>query len=470
MFKFLKYKLSLKIFFSFFFIVIIPALISFFFGYNLIKKSSEFEIEKRMEDTIEGFSNEIRIREEYCLKISKELACDIEIKDFLLNKNYSALKEKLVKIYNLGVVDLIEIENLQGVVLIRGHNPGFYGDMKVDQDIIKYGLSGKSGVSYEKGHSGFGIRTVAPIFFDNKLTGLLMAGISFSKKFVDQNKLLTGMENGIYNENKKIIATYNDLDYLNNSTLKKLKNRENIFFNDITLNGNKHYLILKPIFLNNKYWGCLGMALSKNSENIFLRNSRNLLIIFVISGMIIAAIIYFFLARDIYESLKLILEPLAHINFDNFKPRINLIKNDEFGMIAGSFNNILDKIEIYNKKIKQLQDNMIKTAKLAVAGQITAGISHEIRNPLSSIKMMVQTIHNRYLKKQDLKEIDIILKQIDRINNVVKELLEFAKPTPIKFKDKDINEIIKNTLLLFSYNIQHQNINIKLNLKKIPLI
>jgi len=83
---------------------------------------------------------------------------------------------------------------------------------------------------------------------------------------------------------------------------------------------------------------------------------------------------------------------------------------------------------------------------------------------------MVQTIHNRYLKKQDLKEIDIILKQIDRINNVVKELLEFAKPTPIKFKDKDINEIIKNTLLLFSYNIQHQNINIKLNLKKIPLI
>ncbi len=468
MIDFLKYKLSLKIFFSFFFIIIIPALISLFLGYNLIKKTSEFEIKNRMEDSISGFSNEIGVRENYCLKISKELAADSEIAGFLTKKNYSALKERFVKIYNLGILDLIEIEDLQGIVLIRGHNPELYGDMKAEQEIIKFGLLGKAATGYEKGHSGFGIRAVAPIFEGTKLSGLLMTGISFSKKFVEQTKLLTGMDNGIYKDDKKIIAAYKGAEILNAAAIERLKENRTVFFNDVILNGEKHYFILKPMFLSGNYWGCLSMALSQKTENIFLTNSRNLLIFFVISGIVIASVIYFFLAKDIYESLKLILDPLENINIDNFKPRINLKKNDEFGMIAESLNRILDKIEIYNAKIKTLQDNMIKTAKLAAAGQITAGISHEIRNPLSSIKMMAQTIRNRYLKSKDSNEIDIILKQVDRINNVVKELLEFAKPTPIKFEKKDINEIIKSALELFSYNIGHQNIEVKLRLRNIP--
>ncbi|GAG62490.1 unnamed protein product, partial [marine sediment metagenome] len=77
------------------------------------------------------------------------------------------------------------------------------------------------------------------------------------------------------------------------------------------------------------------------------------------------------------------------------------------------------------------------------------------------MKMMAQIVKSRQLKSKKTKEIDIILREIESINNVVIELLEFAKPSTLQFAEHNINSILEGILNLFSHNLQHQRITIE---------
>ena len=67
-------------------------------------------------------------------------------------------------------------------------------------------------------------------------------------------------------------------------------------------------------------------------------------------------------------------------------------------------------------------------------GRIAASIAHEIRNPLSSIKGFAQYFKLRFKAKKDAAYADIMIKEIDRLNRVITELLDYAKPTELNLK------------------------------------
>lgn len=99
-----------------------------------------------------------------------------------------------------------------------------------------------------------------------------------------------------------------------------------------------------------------------------------------------------------------------------------------------------------------------KSEKLAILGEMSAGIAHEIRNPLTSIKGFIQLAKaenpkNRYF--------EIVLSEIERINGIVGELLFLAKPTADVFLVKDIRNIIKDVITLIHTQLSLHNIQIK---------
>ncbi len=472
MFKIVRFKLSLKIFLSFLLIIIAPALISFLISYSLVKRTIEHEVSLRLKASMQGFEEEIESIETKCLKVANELAGNDEIRGMVMRKEYDNLKKKLVGVYRLGAVDIIELENIHGKVILRGHNPKLAGDMKVDQDIVRQGLEGKSVVSYERGESGFAVRAVSPIQEGDTTIGLIMAGNLFSERFVNQMKDLTGMESAVYKGDTKIISTFSGLDTLNQPVTGRLKRDEIVVIKESYIDNESYYMIFRPLFLKDgTYWGGLAMAMSRREGERYLRYSVNTLLFMISGGMFIALFIYILLAKNINTSLKKIITGINSINMSNFSTQIDIKRKDEFGSIADSLNRMVKKIRLYNKRIEKLQDEMIKSAKLNTAGQIAAGIAHEIRNPLSSIKMMVQVMKNRYIPMEGAHETAVVLNEIDRINKLVKELLEYSKPSPVHFIKQDIHRIINDSLDVLQYNIKHQNIEIRKRFwRGLPLI
>ncbi len=462
MLKVIRFRLSLKIFLSFLLIIIVPALISFLISYSLVKRIIEYEVSLRLKASMQGFDEEIKSIEVKCLNVANALAKDDEIRSMVMRKEYDNLKKKLMEIYRLGAVDIIELENIRGQVLLRGHNPDLAGDIKVDQDIVKEGLEGKSVVSYERGKSGFAVRAVSPIQEGGTTIGLIMAGNLFSERFVNQIKDLTGMESAVYKGHTKIISTFSGLDTLNHPLASRLIKDEIVMIKESDIDNEPYYMIFKPLFLKDgTYWGGLAMAMSRREGERYLRYSLNTLLFMISGGVFIALLIYILLAKNINTSLKKIITGINSINMSNFSTRIDIKRKDEFGNIADSLNRMVKKIRLYNRKIKKLQDEMIKSAKLNTAGQIAAGIAHEIRNPLSSIKMMVQVMKNRYMPVEGAHETAVVMSEIDRINKLVKELLEYSKPSPMHFIKQDMHRIINDSLDILQYNIKHQNIEIR---------
>lgn len=98
--------------------------------------------------------------------------------------------------------------------------------------------------------------------------------------------------------------------------------------------------------------------------------------------------------------------------------------------------------------LQQAQDQLIKTEKMAAIGQMAAAISHDLRNPLTGIKMATYYLGTKIDKTDS--EIDNILKdielEIDYASNVVTNILTYSRPTQLIYNRADINKIIGETM------------------------
>ncbi|WP_236564779.1 ATP-binding protein [Cytobacillus firmus] len=107
---------------------------------------------------------------------------------------------------------------------------------------------------------------------------------------------------------------------------------------------------------------------------------------------------------------------------------------------------------------KEEQEKLLqKSEKLALLGQLAAGIAHEIRNPLTSIKGFVQLFKSNSRKDEYF---DIVLSELDRINGIVGEFLVLAKPTADIFEKQDLTKLINEVILLSSTQSVLNNVEI----------
>ncbi|MDR6553177.1 PAS domain S-box protein [Paenibacillus qinlingensis] len=95
---------------------------------------------------------------------------------------------------------------------------------------------------------------------------------------------------------------------------------------------------------------------------------------------------------------------------------------------------------------KIAQDHLQNSEKLSVAGQLAAGIAHEIRNPITSIKGFIHLMQSGFGEKK--KYFDIMTSEIERIEMILSELLILAKPQLIKYERKDIRVLLSQVMTL----------------------
>ena len=94
---------------------------------------------------------------------------------------------------------------------------------------------------------------------------------------------------------------------------------------------------------------------------------------------------------------------------------------------------------------KQTDSLLLKSEKLALVGQMAAGIAHEIRNPLTSIKGFIQLFRSNTYQKEYY---DIVLSELERINHILGEFLVLAKPSITVFEENELEPLIKDVVTL----------------------
>lgn len=126
----------------------------------------------------------------------------------------------------------------------------------------------------------------------------------------------------------------------------------------------------------------------------------------------------------------------------------------EKGIYVGTVITFTDTTE--KRKTNEL---ILKSEKLSIAGQLAAGLAHEIRNPLTSLKGFLQVIHAAPEKMKLY--YGIMGGELSRIETILSELLMLAKPQAIQFQANDIHEILRQVVVLLSPQALLQNISIE---------
>ena len=115
-------------------------------------------------------------------------------------------------------------------------------------------------------------------------------------------------------------------------------------------------------------------------------------------------------------------------------------------------------------EVRRLQDEIRRKEKLAAVGGLAAGVAHEIRNPLSSIKGIASYFKNKFDEDSDDKEAaDVMIREVDRLNRVITELLEFSRPTQLNLKSVDVNDLLEHSVRLVQQEAATKDVTIKLN-------
>lgn len=98
-------------------------------------------------------------------------------------------------------------------------------------------------------------------------------------------------------------------------------------------------------------------------------------------------------------------------------------------------------------ELKVSKDELVRSEKLAFTGRIAASIAHEIRNPLTNVFMSIQQLKKgNKIKQEGFKHTEIVERNLERINYLITELLNCARPTKLNLQAYDIHKVIKDVL------------------------
>ncbi len=271
---------------------------------------------------------------------------------------------------------------------------------------------------------------------------------------------------------------FNDLGYvLSTEGMRPLENRYNAFENKEIWNTYDEKSGMFFAYSRLQFSGMF-MKTQIDYQTFYteLRSFRdkillaNLLLALILVGLAI------FYSRQITTPLHKLIKAVQNIRRGDLNNRIALPSNDEIGILANEFELMREKLqESYQdmenrirKRTEELQGAQTQIThqeKMASLGLMAAGIAHEIGNPLTSISSMAQVIKRKTQDEKTIEYVNNILKNIDRISRIVRELVDFSKPSSQKVALIDINELVNSAVGIVRYDRRSKNINYILNLE-----
>lgn len=131
--------------------------------------------------------------------------------------------------------------------------------------------------------------------------------------------------------------------------------------------------------------------------------------------------------------------------------RVNIKRKDEMGRLAENLNTMIGKLHVAKEEAEQYHQELIQRAdRMASIGELASGIAHEIRNPLAGIQGAIQILAEGFPEDDPRRGVtDEIQKQIYKLERLVKDLLNYAKPVPTNYLPTDMNQLVDKVLSFF---------------------
>jgi signal transduction histidine kinase len=185
----------------------------------------------------------------------------------------------------------------------------------------------------------------------------------------------------------------------------------------------------------------------------------------VLMILFLGVILTFFLLHDILDPIrKLAMETDRHDRAKN--------EGDEVETLSRHVHDLKKTYNETQSELEKSREHLLQSEKLALVGKLAAGTSHSIRNPLTSVKMRLFSLNRSLnLNSNQKEDFDVISEEIDHIDTIVQNFLEFSRPPRLKLQHVSPSDIVDQAIQLLQHRLESYEVFIKIQRKEpLPLV
>ncbi|NWF98980.1 MAG: HAMP domain-containing histidine kinase [Nitrospirae bacterium] len=234
----------------------------------------------------------------------------------------------------------------------------------------------------------------------------------------------------------------------------------------------KVYNVILPVVAGDAHYGYIHLKINVEDFSEIIENNaikRIVAIIIVFSiGILLAVILSLMYTKPIHN----VVNAAKSVAAGDLTVELATDRKDEIGELTQSFNHMLKKL----REEKELEEKLREAEHLSALGQLSKSIAHEIRNPLNVISLSIDHIKKKYLpeaekeKEQFESLINGIKQEIQRLNKLVGDFLDYGKPMKLNFQNTNIESLINDILDLVKIKAEKDNVKIDFQKGGIPLL
>jgi signal transduction histidine kinase len=221
-----------------------------------------------------------------------------------------------------------------------------------------------------------------------------------------------------------------------------------------------------PIFVPDSpdRWGSIKVGFSLEETRKEMQETRLMLLLIGGGGLLIGVVGAILLAQRITGPLKKLVEATVRISKGKLAQRIDITSQDEIGNLAKSFNKMSRQLLLARKKMEEANIKLIQAEKLASIGRISAGIAHEIRNPLTSVKLNIQKLmQSENLNDLEKEHLDISQEGIKHMEKSIKDLLDFTRASELNVDRFSVEQILEESIKTLASSLELKRIVLEKN-------
>ncbi len=189
--------------------------------------------------------------------------------------------------------------------------------------------------------------------------------------------------------------------------------------------------------------------------------TRLMLILIGFTGLLIGVGGAALMAQRITKPLDKLVDGTVKISKGDFSQEIAIDSQDEIGELARSFNEMSQQLQLTRKRVEAANRRLVQAEKLASIGRISASIAHEIRNPLTSVKLNIQKVmESENLDSMDREHLDISQEGIGHIENFIKEMLNFTRVSDLQQDFFAVEQIVDESLKMIRDTLKLKNVEL----------
>ena len=260
---------------------------------------------------------------------------------------------------------------------------------------------------------------------------------------------------------------YRDSDLGKAMDTGKVLVRGSIEDQSVSLINKNALLVSAPLTVHEKAMGGIRAELPLDDlREILFRSQATVFMYVFLTALLLIVMGSFLLSRVIINPLKKLVQMSEKIAEGDLNSMDAASGSDEVGKVFSSFNHMagrlkedrakmkeyIQSLEKVNRELRQAQDEVVRSEKLASIGRLAAGVAHEVGNPTGAILGYLDLVLKGGFSEEEKTEIlRRAESEAERIRRIIRELLDFSRPSPRVEDEVEVNAVIDRALSLLSH-------------------